>query len=67
MHTTNSTERLNEEIRRRKWVIRICPNKESVIRLAKCSAHGKGQEMEECFTWRESEILSQTHKVTRTF
>ena len=33
LRTTNSIERLNEEIRRRERVIRIFPNVESVIRL----------------------------------
>src|SRR5579859_2826155 len=31
--TTNGVERLNEEIRRRERVIRIFPNRESVLRL----------------------------------
>jgi putative transposase len=33
LRTTNAVERLNEEVRRREWVIRIFPNRESVIRL----------------------------------
>jgi transposase-like protein len=33
LRTTNGVERLNEEIRRREWVIRIFPNRESVLRL----------------------------------
>ena len=33
LRTTNSVERLNEEVRRRERVIRIFPNRESVIRL----------------------------------
>jgi len=33
LRTTNSLEQLNEEIRRRKRVIRIFPNRESAIRL----------------------------------
>lgn len=33
LRTTNSIERLNEEIRRRDRVIRIYPNEQSVIRL----------------------------------
>jgi len=76
LRTTNSIERLNEEIRRRERVIRIFPNRESVIRLLgallmeqdeKWTTDKKYFDMEEYFTWRESEILSQTHKVTRIF
>jgi putative transposase len=33
LRTTNGVERLNEEIRRRERVIRIFPNRESVLRL----------------------------------
>lgn len=33
LRTTNLVERLNEEVRRRERVIRIFPNRESVIRL----------------------------------
>ncbi len=33
LRTTNSVERMNEEIRRRERVIRIFPNRASVIRL----------------------------------
>ncbi len=33
LRTTNSVERLNEEVRRRERVIRIFPNRASVIRL----------------------------------
>ena len=44
LRTTNSIERLNEEIRRRERVIRIFLNRESVIRLARCSAHGTRRE-----------------------
>ena len=33
LRTTNSIERMNEEIRRRERVIRIFPNKDSAIRL----------------------------------
>ena len=33
LRATNSVERLNEEIRRRERVIRIFPNRESVVRL----------------------------------
>lgn len=33
LRTTNGVERLNEEIRRRERVIRIFPNRDSVIRL----------------------------------
>ncbi len=33
LRTTNAVERLNDEVRRRERVIRIFPNRESVIRL----------------------------------
>jgi len=33
LRTTNAVERLNEEVRRRECVIRIFPNRESVLRL----------------------------------
>ncbi len=33
LRTTNGVERLNEEIRRRERVIRIFPNRDSVMRL----------------------------------
>jgi len=33
LRTTNGVERLNEEIRRRERVIRIFPNRESIVRL----------------------------------
>lgn len=33
LHTTNAMERLNEEVRRRERVIRIFPNRESLVRL----------------------------------
>jgi transposase-like protein len=76
LRTTNSIERLNEEIRRRERVIRIFPNRESVIRLLgallmeqdeKWTTGKKYSDMEEYFTWRESQIPGQTHKVTRIF
>ena len=46
LRTTNNIEKLNEEIRRRERAIRIFPNKESVIRLARCPANGTGREMD---------------------
>lgn len=33
LRTTNMQERLNEEVRRREWVIRIFPNEASALRL----------------------------------
>ena len=41
LRTTNSIERLNEEIRRREPATCIFPNRESVIRLARRLAHGE--------------------------
>jgi len=74
LRTTNSIERLNEEIRRRERVIRIFPNRETVVRLPgallmvrdeKWTTGKEYFDMEEYFTWRESQIPGQTHKVTR--
>ena len=73
LRTTNSVERLNEEIRRRERVIRIFPNRESVIRLIgallmeqdeKWATGKKYLDMTEYLEWRESRPKSLS-KVTR--
>ncbi|MGG1314562.1 IS256 family transposase [Cohnella laeviribosi] len=73
LRTTNSVERLNEEIRRRERVIRIFPNRESVIRLIgallmeqdeKWAAGKKYHDMAEYHKWRENRPKT-TAKVTR--
>ena len=70
--TTNSVERLNEEIRRRERVIRIFPNRQSVIRLLgallmeqdeKWASGRKYLDMTEYLKWRKTKLL--TTKVTR--
>lgn len=64
LRTTNSVERLNEEIRRRERVIRIFPNRESVVRLLgallmemdeKWSEGKKYLDMQEYLLFRESQ------------
>ncbi|SDX00426.1 Transposase, Mutator family [Alicyclobacillus hesperidum] len=64
LRTTNGVERLNEEIRRRDRVIRIYPNRESVIRLIgallmemdeKWQSGHKYLDMKDYFTWREEQ------------
>jgi transposase-like protein len=74
LRTTNSVERLNEEIRRRERVIRIFPNRQSVIRLLgallmeqdeKWASGRKYLDMEEYFIWRKSHSLPSHTKVTR--
>ena len=74
--TTNSIERLNEEIRRRERVIRIFPNRESVIRLLgallmeqdeKWTTGKKYFDMEEYLNWCESKTSAETPAVTRIF
>jgi aconitate hydratase len=69
--TTNGVERLNEEIRRRERVIRIFPNRESVIRLMgaylmeideKWASGRRYLEMEEYHEWRKTSKVSK--KVT---
>lgn len=73
LRTTNSVERLNEEVRRRERVIRIFPNRESVIRLIgallmeqdeKWAAGRKYLDMAEYLKWRENKP-NTTAKVTR--
>jgi putative transposase len=73
LRTTNSVERLNEEVRRRERVIRIFPNRESVIRLLgavlmeqdeKWASGRKYLDMAEYLSWRETQPKSPS-KVTR--
>ena len=76
LRTTNGVERLNEEIRRRERVIRIFPNRESVIRLLgallmeldeKWGSGNRYLDMAEYLDWREKqkEVQKQTLKVHR--
>lgn len=74
LRTTNSVERLNEEIRRRERVIRIFPNRQSVIRLLgallmeqdeKWASGRKYLNMEEYLTWRKEHPVSKNTRVTR--
>ena len=74
LRTTNSVERLNEEIRRRERVIRIFPNRQSVIRLLgallmeqdeKWASGRKYLDMEEYLSWRKNNNVSDNTKVTR--
>jgi len=73
LRTTNSVERLNEEVRRRERVIRIFPNRESVLRLIgallmeqdeKWAAGKKYLDMTEYMEWRKDRPKSDA-KVTR--
>jgi len=73
LRTTNSVERLNEEVRRRERVIRIFPNRESVIRLIgallmeldeKWSSGKRYLDMDEYLEWRQANPIKQLHKVT---
>jgi len=73
LRTTNSVERLNEEVRRRERVIRIFPNRESVVRLIgallmeqdeKWAAGRKYLDMAEYLEWRKDRPRSSA-KVTR--
>jgi len=74
LRTTNSVERLNEEIRRRERVIRIFPNRQSVIRLLgallmeqdeKWASGRKYLNMEDYLSWRKNNNVSDNTKVTR--
>lgn len=73
LRTTNNVERLNEEVRRRERVIRIFPNRESVVRLIgallmeqdeKWAAGKKYLDMTEYMEWRKDRPKSEA-KVTR--
>ncbi len=64
LRTTNGVERLNEEIRRRERVIRIFPNRESVVRLIgallmeiddKWATGKKYLDMSEYLQWRKKQ------------
>lgn len=74
LRTTNSMERLNEEVRRRERVIRIFPNRESVVRLIgallmeldeKWASGRRYLDMDDYFEWRQSNPIRQVHKVTQ--
>lgn len=73
LRTTNSIERLNEEVRRRERVIRIFPNRESVVRLIgallmeldeKWASGRRYLDMDDYLEWRKSNPAKQLHKVT---
>jgi putative transposase len=74
LRTTNSVERLNEEVRRRERVIRIFPNRESVISLMgallmeqdeKWAAGKKYLDMAEYLNWRKTHSAKDQVKVVR--
>jgi len=72
LRTTNSLERLNEEVRRRERVIRIFPNRESAIRLIgallmeqdeKWASGKKYLDMAEYFEWQKVASKKSKEKV----
>ena len=74
LRTTNSVERLNEEIRRRERVIRIFPNRESVLRLIgavlmemdeKWAAGKRYLDMTEYLEWQDKQRQENTKTVHR--
>jgi transposase-like protein len=75
LRTTNGLERLNEEIRRRERVIRIFPNRESVLRLLgallmeideRWTSGKKYLDMDEYLEWQQKRrIDTEKPKVTR--
>ena len=69
LRSTNSQERLNEEIQRRERVIRIFPNEDSAIRLIgallsefheQWSTGKKYLDMTEYHEWKKEQELSKT-------
>lgn len=74
LRTTNGIERLNEEIRRRERVIRIFPNRESVMRLMgallmevdeKWASGRRYLDMDEFLQWKETQGRKSGQKVIR--
>ena len=74
LRTTNSVERLNEEIRRRERVIRIFPNRASAERLIgallmdfddKWAGGKKYLEMTAYFHWCQEQSLQSSQRVVR--
>lgn len=74
LRTTNSVERMNEEIRRREHVIRIFPNRESLERLIgallmeideKWASGKKYWDMSEYLQWRSSNTIRPQSNVIR--
>jgi putative transposase len=70
LRTTNGQERLNEEIRRRERVIRIFPNRASVIRLMgallmeqdeQWSTGHRYLDMRSYWHWRQMDVLCTIH------
>lgn len=73
LRTTNSLERLNEEIRRRERVIRIFPNRESTIRLLgavlmeqheQWTTGHRYLDMTAYWQWRQSHNAQEAHTGT---
>ena len=73
LRTTNSLERLNQEIRRRERVIRIFPNRESAVRLIGAvlmeqdelwSTGHRYLRMETYWTWHQEQRASSTSFTT---
>jgi len=74
LRTTNSVERMNEEIRRRERVIRIFPNRDSLERLIgallmeideKWASGKKYLDMSEYLEWREANEVKPHSNVMR--
>ncbi len=67
LRSTNVLERLNEEVRRRERVIRIFPNRESLIRLVGAYvmeidekwASRRYMDMDEYMDWRKENVVSK--------
>jgi len=59
LRTTNSLERLNEEIRRRTRVVRIFPNRESCLRLAASICMEKSEEWKTGYRYLKMEVIGK--------
>ena len=62
MRSTNLIERLNEEIRRRTYVVRVFPNSEACLRLVRALAAEQHEEWQEGHRYMTMQLLVELKK-----
>ena len=63
MKSTNMLERVNEEIRRRTYVVRIFPNEASCLKLVRALVAETHEEWMECARYVNMELLKEQKKM----